>query len=235
MNGSHSDEQLECWHERNLRQVREARLVRRPLARRTRLPNLLRPRSANTRHLPRMRPTASSSRGPPRRWSRNLRSLRGLRPVVRLLPLRLRRQPPGRSAQRSPGRRNWPHSPGAELSVRPARGNGEARQRAGLADDAPQPSRERGGAFATAGSRWLFPDREQVSPAAPTISPPLFSEIGRPAADARGAGIRQQLLEMPAPVVADALSYHDKSTARLLREGGGGWSRYAAGEHGQSR
>lgn len=54
------------------------------------------------------------------------------------------------------------------------------------------------------------------------------------AAAARGAAIRQQLLEMPAPVVADALSYNDKTTARLLREGGGGWNRYTAGEHGTS-
>jgi NAD(P)-dependent dehydrogenase (short-subunit alcohol dehydrogenase family) len=44
---------------------------------------------------------------------------------------------------------------------------------------------------------------------------------------------RRQLLEIPAPVVADALSYHDKTTARLLNEGGGAWNRYAAGEHGK--
>ena len=69
---------------------------------------------------------------------------------------------------------------------------------------------------------WLFGCSEAVR------------EIGIPAAAARGAAIRQQLLEMPAPVVADALGYHDKTTARLLNEGGGAWNRYAAGEHGQS-
>lgn len=62
----------------------------------------------------------------------------------------------------------------------------------------------------------------------------LLNKIGLPAAAARGAAIRQQLLELPAPVVADALGYHDKTTTRLHNETGGAWSRYAAGEHGRS-
>jgi hypothetical protein len=49
----------------------------------------------------------------------------------------------------------------------------------------------------------------------------LLSEIGVPVAAARGAAIRQQHLELPAPVVADALGYHDKTTSRLLKETGG--------------
>ncbi|MEU3571493.1 hypothetical protein AB0E96_24160 [Kitasatospora sp. NPDC036755] len=53
-------------------------------------------------------------------------------------------------------------------------------------------------------------------------------------AAARGAAIRQQLLELPAPVVADALGYHDKTTSRLRNETGGTWSRCAAGDHGRS-
>ncbi|MGP3965760.1 hypothetical protein ACTWPT_58440 [Nonomuraea sp. 3N208] len=81
-------------------------------------------------------------------------------------------------------------------------------------------------------SRWLFPGRRAHQPCRPDHLSELLNEIGIPAA-ARGAAIRQQLLEMPAPVVADALGYHDKTTARLLREGGGAWSRYTAGEHGQ--
>jgi hypothetical protein len=48
-----------------------------------------------------------------------------------------------------------------------------------------------------------------------------LSEIGVPVAAARGAAIRQQHLELPAPVVADALGYHDKTTSRLLKETGG--------------
>ncbi|MEU2598142.1 hypothetical protein ABZ678_25930 [Streptomyces hirsutus] len=62
----------------------------------------------------------------------------------------------------------------------------------------------------------------------------LLGEIGVPVAAARGAAIRQQLLELPAPVVADALGYHDKTTSRLLRETSGTWSRYAAGNHPRS-
>ncbi|QHY96945.1 hypothetical protein SSPS47_17715 [Streptomyces sp. S4.7] len=58
--------------------------------------------------------------------------------------------------------------------------------------------------------------------------------IGVPVAAARGAAIRQQLLDMPAPVVADALGYHHKTTTRLRNETGGTWSRYAAGDHGRS-
>jgi LuxR family transcriptional regulator, maltose regulon positive regulatory protein len=58
----------------------------------------------------------------------------------------------------------------------------------------------------------------------------LFADLLR----ARGAAIRQQLLEMPAPVVAGALGYHDKTTTRLLNEAGSQWSRYAAGDHARS-
>jgi hypothetical protein len=83
-------------------------------------------------------------------------------------------------------------------------------------------------------SRWLFPGRRAGQPCRPDHLSALLREIGIPAAAARGAAIRQQFLEMPAPVVADALGYHDGTTARLLREGGGTWSRYAAGEHGTS-
>ncbi|MGW5465132.1 hypothetical protein [Streptomyces sp. NPDC003996] len=83
------------------------------------------------------------------------------------------------------------------------------------------------------GSRWLFPGRRTGQPARPDHLAALLREIGVPAA-ARGAAIRQQPLELPAPVVADALGYHDKSTSRLLRETGGVWSRYAAGDHSRS-
>jgi hypothetical protein len=62
----------------------------------------------------------------------------------------------------------------------------------------------------------------------------LLKEVGVPAAAARGAAIRQQLLELPAPVVADALVYHDKTASRLRNETGGTWSRYAPGDHTRS-
>ncbi|WP_254885911.1 hypothetical protein [Streptomyces sp. NA02950] len=83
-------------------------------------------------------------------------------------------------------------------------------------------------------SRWLFPGRRAGRPARPDHMSSRLREIGIPVAAARGAAIRQQLLELPAPVVADALGYHDKTTSRILRESGGTWSRYAAGDHSRS-
>jgi hypothetical protein len=63
-------------------------------------------------------------------------------------------------------------------------------------------------------SRWLFPGRRAGQP--PDHLSALLGEIGVPVSAARGAAIRHQLLELPAPVVADALGYHDKTTSRLL-------------------
>ncbi|MEU9671810.1 hypothetical protein AB0E25_41170 [Streptomyces bobili] len=83
-------------------------------------------------------------------------------------------------------------------------------------------------------SRWLFPGRRAGQPSRPDHLSALLSEVGVPAAAARGAAIRQQLLELPAPVVADALGYHDKTTTRLLNEISGTWSRYGPGDHGKS-
>ncbi|MGV9579029.1 hypothetical protein ACWDRZ_20500 [Streptomyces sp. NPDC003509] len=83
-------------------------------------------------------------------------------------------------------------------------------------------------------SRWLFLGRRAGQPSRPDHLSALLGKIGIPVSAARGAAIRQQLLELPAPVVADALSYHDKTTSRLLRETGGTWSRYAAGGHARS-
>ncbi len=47
----------------------------------------------------------------------------------------------------------------------------------------------------------------------------------------RASAIRQHVLEMSAPVVADALGYHQFTTAKLAAQTGGTWSRYAAGDH----
>lgn len=81
----------------------------------------------------------------------------------------------------------------------------------------------------------LFPGRRAGQPFRhPDHLSALLNEIGVPVAAARGAAIRQQLLEMPAPVVADALGYHNKTTTRLLNETGGPWSRYAPGDHTRS-
>ncbi|MGA4860327.1 hypothetical protein ACPCAB_27215 [Streptomyces koyangensis] len=80
-------------------------------------------------------------------------------------------------------------------------------------------------------SRWLFPGRRPGRPLGPNYLSSLLNQVGIPIAAARGAAIRQQLLELPAPVVADALGYHDKTATRLVTEAGGTWSRYAPGDH----
>ncbi|MFC9219979.1 hypothetical protein ACFT8W_04145 [Streptomyces hygroscopicus] len=82
-------------------------------------------------------------------------------------------------------------------------------------------------------SHWLFPGRRTGQPLGPNHLSALLNEVGIPIAAARGAAIRQQLLELPR-VVADALGYHDKTTSRLRNETGGTRSRYAPGDHTRS-
>ena len=48
-------------------------------------------------------------------------------------------------------------------------------------------------------SRWLFPGRRTAQPLGPNRLSALLNEVGIPIAAARGAAIRQQLLELPAP------------------------------------
>ncbi|GFN09717.1 hypothetical protein ACTFBT_38455 [Streptomyces microflavus] len=67
--------------------------------------------------------------------------------------------------------------------------------------------------------------------------PALLNEIGAPVAATRAASVREQLLEMLAPVVADAGGYHDDTTTtRLRNETGGTWTRNALeSTHGYQR
>ena len=55
----------------------------------------------------------------------------------------------------------------------------------------------------------------------------LVNNLGIPAVAGRASAIRQHVLEMPAPVVADALGYHPVTTAKLATQAAGTWSRYA--------
>jgi hypothetical protein len=83
-------------------------------------------------------------------------------------------------------------------------------------------------------SRWLFPGRRAGQPLHPFALAELINDLGVPTTASRAAAIRQQVLEMPAPVAADALGYHQVTTARLASEAGGTWSRYAPGNHTRS-
>jgi hypothetical protein len=62
----------------------------------------------------------------------------------------------------------------------------------------------------------------------------LVNDLGIPTTAGRAAAIRQHVLEMPAPVVADALGYHQVTAARLAAQAGNTWNRYAPGDHSRS-
>ncbi|MEU1217364.1 hypothetical protein ABZ424_34305 [Streptomyces sp. NPDC005790] len=79
--------------------------------------------------------------------------------------------------------------------------------------------------------RWLFPGRRAGQPIHPDVLAALLNDIGIPTTAGRTAAIRQHVLEMPAPVVAEALSYHRVTTAKLAAQAGSNWTRYAAGDH----
>jgi hypothetical protein len=80
-------------------------------------------------------------------------------------------------------------------------------------------------------SPWLFPGRKAGQPVNPNALAELVSGIGIPASSGRASAIRQHVLELPAPVVADALSYHPATTAKLAAQAGATFSRYAPGDH----
>ena len=69
-------------------------------------------------------------------------------------------------------------------------------------------------------SRWLFPGRRAGQPMHPESLAGLINKLGVPTRTGRTAAIRQHVLEMPAPVVADALSYHPVTTAKIATHAG---------------
>ena len=58
------------------------------------------------------------------------------------------------------------------------------------------------------------------------IAPP--PKAGLPMRDVRTTALRQLVTQAPAPVVADALGFHQTTTTRQFTAAGGIWSRYAA-------
>ncbi|MFF1680929.1 hypothetical protein ACFVYG_33430 [Streptomyces sp. NPDC058256] len=80
-------------------------------------------------------------------------------------------------------------------------------------------------------TRWIFPGRRPGQPMNPVNLQAHLREIGVHPQRGRSSAIRQLVLQAPAPVVAKALGYHDKTTTRLVTEAGGTWSRYAPGGH----
>ena len=84
-------------------------------------------------------------------------------------------------------------------------------------------------------SQWLFPGRQPGQPMNPVSLQVHLRKIGVPPQRGRTSAIRQLVLQAPAPVIAKALGYHDKTATRLVTEAGGTWSRYAPGEHERHR
>lgn len=78
---------------------------------------------------------------------------------------------------------------------------------------------------------WLFPGRQPGHPMDPTSLPDQLQAAGVPAQRGRTSAIRQLVLQVPTPVVARALGYHDKTTTHLVVEAGGTRSRDAPGDH----
>jgi hypothetical protein len=80
-------------------------------------------------------------------------------------------------------------------------------------------------------SRWLFPGRRAGQPMSSETLGTQVKAIGIPTVAARVGAIREHVLGMPAPVVADALGYNHATTTRLAAQAGAIWSRYAPGDH----
>ena len=79
--------------------------------------------------------------------------------------------------------------------------------------------------------RWLFPGRRAGQPMHPDALAALVNNLGIPTVAGRASAIRQHVLEMPAPVVADALGYHPVTTAKLAAQAAGTWSRHTPRGH----
>ncbi|MFD6948497.1 MULTISPECIES: hypothetical protein [unclassified Nocardiopsis] len=81
---------------------------------------------------------------------------------------------------------------------------------------------------------WLFPGRRAGRPMHPYSLAELIRDIGIPGTAVRTSALRQLVLQAPAPVIARALGFHDKTTTQVLTEAGGSWNRYTPSDRGWS-
>jgi hypothetical protein len=77
----------------------------------------------------------------------------------------------------------------------------------------------------------LFPGRRASQPLRPEYLAKLVHQLGVPTVAGRRATIGQYVLDMPAPIIAEALGYHHNTTTKLAAEAGATWGRYASGDH----
>jgi integrase len=80
-------------------------------------------------------------------------------------------------------------------------------------------------------SGWLFPGRHAGQPAAYHSMATQMRALGLPLRTARISALRQLVLAVPAPVIADALGFHYTTTTRQHVNAGATWSQYASGDH----
>jgi hypothetical protein len=78
-------------------------------------------------------------------------------------------------------------------------------------------------------STWLFPGRNPGQPADYRSTFIQLRDLGLPIRTGRVTALRQLVLEVPAPVIADALGFHHTTTTRQHHCAGAPWSHYAAG------
>jgi hypothetical protein len=83
-------------------------------------------------------------------------------------------------------------------------------------------------------STWLFPGRHAGQPASYRAMLTQLRDLGLPLRAARTSALRQLVLQVPAPVIADALGFHHTTTTRQHVNAGATWSRYA-GNSGQDQ
>jgi hypothetical protein len=77
-------------------------------------------------------------------------------------------------------------------------------------------------------SPWLFPGRLPGQPVSyPTLREQV-SSLRLPLRQARISALHQLVLDAPAPVIADALGFHQTTTTRQTAHAGGTWNRYPA-------
>ena len=80
-------------------------------------------------------------------------------------------------------------------------------------------------------STWLFPGRQAGQPADYQSMAQQLRDLGLPMRAARTAALRQLVLQVPAPVIADALGFHHITTTRQHVNAGAPWGHYAGGDH----
>jgi hypothetical protein len=78
-------------------------------------------------------------------------------------------------------------------------------------------------------STWLFPGRNAGQPAAYRAMFTQLRDLGLPMRTARISALRQLILQVPAPVIADALGFHYTTTTRQHVHASAPWSQYIGG------